>query len=621
MLRLLIFAASPARHLHQYMYGWKFPLFQAFIWFSLGVLFPLPDWCVVALIPLGIAGVISGFSPSLRLLALIAGCWICGSEAFHRIPPEWEEENSFRMETVVYLESCQRMEQKFSRWEVQVIHGNIKPGTRLMLSFPYGTVPRPQPGQLWAVRGYAGRNAGNYGGFNPIKWLQSVNCLYLAQVHNACDAVFLRQMPPLPLSLWRKKVADKLDHPALSPTDKGFLQALLLGDKSELNREFQQNFTISGLSHILAVSGMHVALVFAGVALLVKLLPNHHFLFRLLKFLLPCAMIWAFVWLSGAGASSVRAGIMCTFVQAGVLVRRPTNSLNLLGLAGLLICIPDPASWFNAGFQLSFLAVAGILLWNPIFSKPIPEGWKGKLLEGIPVSLSAQITTTPVSLYYFGQFPVWFLLTNLVAVPLSTLLMYLAILTLLLAFLHISFTPLFQLLHILIAAMDWVSRWPSHLPMGVIQNIEFGAIPAGILTALTLALPLMRRGHLPVLFSGLFACFAHLHASEKNRDHQLEFRPRAEYVEVRANGSLFLLGTREKIPENLEPYPRLQLPLILQTELHHILLTHRRLSIPETKSMPCLWLGKNLQIPTEHYGWIYQENGRWKYLPPVKSQK
>ncbi|MBL0342014.1 MAG: ComEC/Rec2 family competence protein [Bacteroidetes bacterium] len=176
---------------------------------------------------------------------------------------------------------------------------------------------------------------------------------------------------------------------------------------------------------MLCVSGMHVGLIYAILAWSLSFMEKKRLL-RNIRYILLIILIWLYALLTGYTPSVVRAAGMITFVIAGKWMNREANIYNLLCSSCLLLFALDPFLLMSAGFQLSFLAVCGIVfihrlilpLWEP------PNRILFRIWELISISIAAQITTFPLSLFLFHQFPNYFLLGNLVIIPLSTLVMY-----------------------------------------------------------------------------------------------------------------------------------------------------------------------------------------------------
>lgn len=223
------------------------------------------------------------------------------------------------------------------------------------------------------------------------------------------------------------KVQERLLEPFerlnLSKEEKSVLATITLGYRKEMNREVRKRFSITGVAHLLAVSGFHVAVVCGFLSLLFSFLPKNSF-YSWLRYLLMLCLLWSFVVITGLAASAVRAGLMLTLYLTGRVLRRMTDGYNTLASAAFCMLVFNPLYLFDIGFQLSYLAVLSILYLQPrlqnliVVRNPviaIPWGW-------ITVTLAAQAGTTLLCLYYFRQFSLVFLCTNLPLTFLATFL-------------------------------------------------------------------------------------------------------------------------------------------------------------------------------------------------------
>jgi competence protein ComEC len=207
--------------------------------------------------------------------------------------------------------------------------------------------------------------------------------------------------------------------------EQGLAEALLIGYKDDLDKNLVQSYTNTGVVHIIAISGMHLALIYALLVWLTQPIKKYKKL-NWIRIFLILAGLWLFTLLAGAQASVVRSAVMFTCIAAGEGLSRRTSVYNTLALSAFLLLCYDPYWLWDVGFQLSYAAVLSILVfYRPVYNwfylpnKVLDFFWKT-----MAVSLAAQVLTTPVSLYHFHQFPVLFLLTNLVAVPLSSLILF-----------------------------------------------------------------------------------------------------------------------------------------------------------------------------------------------------
>jgi competence protein ComEC len=202
-------------------------------------------------------------------------------------------------------------------------------------------------------------------------------------------------------------------NPYLSKENQVVAEALVLGDKSGLSNEQRNAYANAGAMHVLAVSGMHVGILLAFLQWFfyrIKWLRKRgYFIFAAL------IILWSFAFLTGLSASVLRASIMFTVLAIGQLRGYSFFSLNALFVAGLILLFIDPMSFFTIGFQLSFLAMLGISFFFKPLQNLVNSRYKlvNYIWDGTALGIAAQIGTIPISLYYFHQFPNYFLITNL----------------------------------------------------------------------------------------------------------------------------------------------------------------------------------------------------------------
>ncbi|MDM1368925.1 ComEC/Rec2 family competence protein [Myroides marinus] len=230
---------------------------------------------------------------------------------------------------------------------------------------------------------------------------------------------------------WRYKVLEwrgdiintiHLEDNLLSNDAKALLTALLLGEKSYIDREVISQFKDVGVMHVLAISGLHVGLLYIVLFWTFSFLPHRY---RQVVILLA---LWFFVFLSGFSPSVFRAVFMFSVFTICRLIRREQSLEHSIGLALFFSLCVYPQWVYDIGFQLSYLAVISIVYFMPLFKKYYAKNRMFKYIQGIVyVSVSVQIGLIPLQMYYFHQFSLTFLLANLVVIPLVTVLVILGI--------------------------------------------------------------------------------------------------------------------------------------------------------------------------------------------------
>ena len=254
------------------------------------------------------------------------------------------------------------------------------------------------------------------------------------------------------------------------------ITAVLLGNDETMEADLKAHFAAAGVSHILCVSGMHVGIIFMIINFLLKPLDYSPRL-RILKAILLLLIIWCYAHITGLAPSVKRAATMFTFVTLGSLLHRPTSIYHSLFASMFILLLINPLLLFEIGFQMSYLAVFGIVLIQP----PLTRLWTPKykvinyLWELATVSVAAQLTTSPLSLFYFGQFPNYFLLSNLSVISLSFLIVMTGIVLLVFSWIP----PLSRLIGILltheIRLLNHIVKGIESLPGAVTDNIAITA--------------------------------------------------------------------------------------------------------------------------------------------------
>ena len=273
----------------------------------------------------------------------------------------------------------------------------------------------------------------------------------------------------------------------LAPEAFPLAAALTLGYKREVSRETQDAFADAGTSHLLAVSGLHIGFIYAALRLLFGWKTRKRWL-RILQCAGLTAGLWAYVFLCGLPASAIRSGIMFTLIGIADLTRSKGTTLNSLFSAAFLMLIVRPFYLFDIGFQLSFSAVLGIVTLNTTLRSLLPEtgGIAGKLTDMMTVSTAAQLGTLPVTLYCFRQFPTYFLLSNLWAIPLATLLVYGTLAVMAGGGVPVAGPLACRIVEYGFAALTYGMEWIGNLPAALLHLASFSLADA-CCTALLIA--------------------------------------------------------------------------------------------------------------------------------------
>ena len=219
-------------------------------------------------------------------------------------------------------------------------------------------------------------------------------------------------------AIWQRFLSKRISE-SISPPSAQLTNALAWGDRADMSPEIREAFAGAGAMHVLSVSGMHVAMVFSVLRLFLGAPERGRPLWRGVRLALYCGAISLYVMVSGASAAAVRSGLMIMVFLGGKSLMRETPAWNFLGLAAAIQWWIDPLVADQLGFQLSFLAMAGIMLYTRPFHQVMPfrTKWMQWISSVTSMSLAAQVFLLPLLLRHFHQFPLTFILSSLVAVP------------------------------------------------------------------------------------------------------------------------------------------------------------------------------------------------------------
>jgi competence protein ComEC len=272
----------------------------------------------------------------------------------------------------------------------------------------------------------------------------------------------------------RKKILENLRESGFNETELSVLHALILGQQQDISPEILQDYRFAGAVHILSVSGLHVAYIYAFLSFLLLFFPNNK-TGKVVKLILLLLSLWGFAFLAGMAPAIVRAVVMFSFVSVGKFLQRNTNIFHTLLASSVIILLWKPSFLFDVGFQLSYVALFFILWVHPIFT----SFWKPKnkikkyFLEILTVSFAAQIGTFPLSMYYFHQFPSLFFVTNLLILPiLSIVMIYGVVITILAAF-DITNFYLSKILEYGILIINEIIGFVAEFEPFVLQDVSF----------------------------------------------------------------------------------------------------------------------------------------------------
>jgi len=407
-----------------------------------------------------------------------------------------ERTNSFRVEAMLISE---------------VLHDSIYPQKVKILLYlkkndSLGSSLKPNDLLLAKLRLQLPPIAATPGDFDFRQYLANRGIYYCSYPAKE-DVVFLGMVTKIsPLLYFRRLRASIIQRlPSLGIEDKNLavFSALTLGYKGLLDPDTRNDFVAAGAMHVLAVSGLHVGIVYLVVAFMVGLHDKQK-RFVKQRAILVIILLWLYAFITGLPPSVFRATVMFCFVVGAKVVRRQVNIYNSIAASAFVLILIQPKIVYDIGFVLSYLAVISIVYFQPkIYGWISPQGW---LLQKVwaltSVSIAAQIATTPVSVAVFGQFPTYFWLSNIVVILLATIILYLSVPFAIIASVWSSAGwCVGKLLSFFLIAMRWSTDFVEHMPGSLIQGLTLSLWQTGtiIFAIMSLAFYVEMRKKLALL--------------------------------------------------------------------------------------------------------------------------
>ena len=411
----------------------KQPLLICAISFGLGIFFQdkfdFPFWGTATILVLGIVGFLAGFfirnfffdrlkSAFLVFLFFGIGTFLHFLNSNSIQCFDFEKNKTTKI--VFQLSKKLNSNERNKRYEVEIL--NFEKPFSAVISIPkeqkeldflhfYSTeaylnpTQKPQYDFQFDYQKYLARQNIHYQGFIP-------NEISFKKKESVSFADKIKQK--------RLDLLFRIDNSSLQPQNKAILKGIILADRTEIDQEIINHFSKTGLIHILAISGSHMAIIF--LMILFVLNPIFSVKYRNIPIYISLAAIWGFAIFIDYGNSVVRSCIMITVYYIMIFLQRKPNLLHSLALAGMMILSIDTQQLFDVGFQLSFLAVFGIFwLYKPITNhyKPLKNRAIRFILNTFSLSLAAQLTTLPLILFYFHQFSIMSVFINVVSIMVS----------------------------------------------------------------------------------------------------------------------------------------------------------------------------------------------------------
>lgn len=290
---------------------------------------------------------------------------------------------------------------------------------------------------------------------------------------------------------FRQFLIAKLKTAGIDDDELGVISALALGYRNNLSDEVRQNYASSGAMHILAVSGLHVGIVYMIIIFVLSFIKSKKL--KWIKVIMTITLIWFYAFLTGLSPSVSRAATMFSFIAASGLFNRNPGVFNSIAASAFLLLVINPLMITQIGFQLSYLAVIGIILIFPhIYGLiEVKNSFLDKIWSLTVVSIAAQIATAPIAIFYFNQFSNYFLLTNYLLIPLASLAIYLTLSVFI-------FSPIVFLSDFFAIMLSYVAKTMNYFT----AMIE--SMPGSVTSNLYISLPQMIILYLFFIFTGVF---------------------------------------------------------------------------------------------------------------------
>lgn len=271
------------------------------------------------------------------------------------------------------------------------------------------------------------------------------------------------------ISKFKTRIKQQLVDKRFSKEARVFISALALGDRAELDRDYQEKLSSAGVMHLFAISGLHVGIIFGFLLILFyPILYLKHG--RYIRYWIALILIWLYAWFVGFSPSVTRAAFMLSLYFITIMLQRPANIFHTLAVTAFVVLIVSPKQLFDVGFQLSYTAVFFIAWLFPVMRKFLPKfrkPYKNYPFDILTVTTTAQIGVMPISVFYFNKFSGLFLLGNIVLLPIAGLLVIVSIFSI--GLLHLGWMPqnlvngLNFVFEYIFKYLDWITSFESFI--------------------------------------------------------------------------------------------------------------------------------------------------------------
>ncbi len=320
------------------------------------------------------------------------------------------------------------------------------------------------------------KNSGNPGAFDYARYSafqQLFHQVYLKKI----DWVSVGHKNPTGYNSYifgaRQRIINILDTYIPGNDEKSIAIALLIGYKIDLDKDLVQAYSNAGVVHLIAISGMHMAIIYSVLFWIFTKIPFVK-KSKITRLILILFCLWFFALLTGVSGSVLRSAVMFSFIATGLAVNKKASIYNSMAASAFVLLCYNPYLLWDVGFQLSYFAVLGIVI-----SQRYIANWfyfKNKIQNAIwqltAVSLAAQLFTFPICIYYFHQLPILFLISNLIAIPLSTIALWACIILVIISPLHLLATICGKIIFGVIWMINYTVLFINAVPYSLWDNIS-----------------------------------------------------------------------------------------------------------------------------------------------------
>jgi len=332
----------------------------------------------------------------------------------------------------------------------------------------------------------------NPGGFNYKVWLFRNEITHQLYVAKGNWTLLPTKKSNQYLQVLQQKISTRLQQNIRGNQEKAVAAALLIGYKQDIDSDLMKAYSNTGVIHVIAISGLHLGLIYGLLVGIFGWMPDS----TIKKWTAPPMMLlvlWGFALLTGAGPSIVRAAVMFSFIIVANVVKQNSSILNSLAASAFFLLLLHPFYLWDIGFQLSYAAVLSIVLYqkNIYDSLYFKYKWMQACWQLNAVTISAQILTLPLVIYHFHQFPNYFILSNFIVVPLSSIILYGCLLILPFGSLAYIGKTLSIVTSWLIGSMNWVIQKMNAWPYATTSNVNINTLQVALFFIIIICITLI----------------------------------------------------------------------------------------------------------------------------------